>query len=119
MNYEAVEELMGVAAPWIIHDIRINRTYQRVEVCIGMARTGWFGSRRAVQNFRGHHKIWRHVNMGALRCTVRVDYPEGGTLPDASWAGDDNSSFTHAMGQRIFRMLSEGIALGTDRKSVV
>lgn len=112
MNYEAVEQLMGVTAPWIIHDIRINETYQRVEVHIGQARSGWFGARRAVQNFRGHHKIWRHVNLGALRCTVRVDYPEGGVLPDLPWAGDDNSGFTHAMGQRIFRMLSEGISLG-------
>ncbi|WP_221799650.1 hypothetical protein [Oceanobacter mangrovi] len=113
MNYDAVEELMGVSAPWIIHDIRINKTYQRAEICIGMARSGWFGARRAVQGFAGHHKVWRHVNMGQLRCTVRVDFPEGGVLPGAPWAGDVQAPFTHAMGQRIMKMLAEGIPLGS------
>lgn len=113
MNYESIESLMGVSSPWIIHDIHVNKTYNRVEICIGMARTGWFGNRRAVQNFDGHHKIWRHLNMGNMRCNVRVDYPAGGVLPDAPWCGDSRAPFSHALGNQIISMLSEGLSLGT------
>jgi hypothetical protein len=113
MNYESLELLMGVTAPWIIHDVRINKTYQRAEVCIGMARSGWFGNRRAVQNFDGHHKVWRHVNIGELRCTVRVDYPQNSVLPSASWAGDSAGPFTNAMAKKVMGLISEGLPLGT------
>lgn len=113
MNYEAIEALMGVTAPWIIHEIHINKTYNRAEICIGMAKSGWFGTRRAIQSFDGHHKVWRHLSMGTMRCNVRVDYPAGGVLPDAPWSGDSRSPFSHALGNQIISLLSEGLSLGT------
>lgn len=113
MNYESIESLLGVVSPWIVHDIHINKTYNRCEVRIGMAKTGWFGTRRAVQNFDGHHKVWRHLNIGNLRCNIRVDYPAGGVLPDAPWCGDHRAPFSHALGNQIVGLLSEGLSLGT------
>ncbi|MGB1092257.1 MAG: hypothetical protein ACPGYX_09040 [Oceanobacter sp.] len=113
MNYESLESLMGVVSPWIIHDVRSNRTYQRVEVCIGMARTGWFGTRRAVQNFNGHHKVWRHANLGDQKCIVRVDFPENGDLPNAPWTGDVSGPFTNCLGKQVIQLISEGLPLGT------
>ncbi|MDP2504875.1 hypothetical protein [Oceanobacter sp. 3_MG-2023] len=112
MNHESVEQLMGVVSPWIIHDIRINQNHRRVEVCIGQARSGWFGSRRAIQHF-GHHKTWRHTNLGVLKCTIRIDYPEGDELPNAPWSGDARAPFSNALGQQVIAMLTEGMSLGT------
>ena len=113
MNYESIENLLGVTSPWIVHDIHVNKTYNRCEIRIGMAKTGWFGTRKAVQNFDGHHKVWRHLNLGNLRCNIRVDYPAGGVLPDAPWCGDNRAPFSHALGNQIVSLLSEGLSLGT------
>tara|TARA_R110001592_G_scaffold30854_1_gene109792 strand:- start:145 stop:864 length:720 start_codon:yes stop_codon:yes gene_type:complete len=112
MNHESIEQLMGISSPWLIHDIRINKSHQRVEVCIGQARSGWFGSRRAIQNF-GHYKVWRHTSLGVLKCAVRIDYPENGVLPNVPWCGDACAPFTNAMGQQVIAMLTEGMSLGT------
>lgn len=116
MNFDVVERLLDVPAPWIVHDVSLDSSRRRVEVSIGRARTGWFGARRTVERHEGHHKIWQHLNIGNLACYVRVDYARGSALPDVPWCGDTKSPFSRSLSHKVVSLMGEGVSLGTIAK---
>ncbi len=111
MNNATLEKLLGVSWPWSILSAEVDDAEHLLEVHIGLPRAGWLTMLRNVSRDGIRTFVWRHLGVGGLRCRIRLDCPVDMPLPEAAWAGQDDSPFSHALTQRLLILLGNGASL--------
>ena len=107
-DHELLTKLLQIERPCAITDFRLNAANKRLDVWIGIESPGWFG-RSKDSSPAANERLWRHINIGNLRCYVHVPQSVVEHHGNVAWIGDGKQNFTRAKGRQILNLLSEGV----------
>ena len=97
-----LDKALGITPPWQISHLIENLSTSRLDIWISLERpkSGWFFSQRS--SAPDHTlPVWRHLNLGNLKCHIHANPVEAGRHNNLGWIGDDGQPFTRAMVQLI------------------
>lgn len=104
-----LHHVLEIESPWQVVDASYDRGTRRIDIWVGAQpeRKGWFARPKPATS-DGRERVWRHVNLGTVRCFVHVRAATGASaaLP---WCGDEEMPFTRAMSRQVVALLSDGI----------
>lgn len=108
---DLLHKMLEIHYPWQIVRIREDLGKSQVDVWIGRqtGKGNWFFGNRATAAPEEREQVWRHVNLGDMRCIIHaapVDEPS----PPA-WSGKPGMPFSHALARLIASMMRDGVKL--------
>lgn len=110
--YDWISQVLGVAAPWQITDVRLLPDTEMVSVQIEQVENNksffWFSRRNnsPIQRMR-----WEHISVAGRRCEILLLLRHNQSVPNEAWTGDHELPFTRELTQRVRIMLQEGISM--------
>lgn len=105
---QVLQKLLRLDAPWTVRGYHFAANGRRLDVSVGiMAPRSWFARFKQVPQ-EETEKIWRHVNFENCHVYIHAFLPKGSSLPNATWASEDDGPFTRAMARQVLALLREG-----------
>jgi hypothetical protein len=111
-NHDLLYNLLELSHPWRVLDIRDDLRDRQIDVWIGIEqpRKSWiFGRTPPAQQTTEH--VWRHANLGAMRCVIHASLPLDTDTTDLRWCGETNAPFTRSMSLHVAALMSQGVPL--------
>jgi hypothetical protein len=105
-------DILKLKAPWRVLEVRDDLRTNQLDLWIGVEppRKSWIFGRAAPEQ-GGDEYVWRHANLGALRCVIHASLPDGTDTADLHWCGERDGPFTHALSQKVAALISAGVPL--------
>lgn len=105
---QVLQKILRLEAPWTVRGYHFAANGRRLDISVGIiAPRSWFGRFKQVQTEEAE-RIWRHVNFENCHVYIHAFLPQGSSLPNATWAAEDDGPFTRAMSRQVFALLREG-----------
>lgn len=112
---EMLHQALGIDSSWYIARMQNNLGVQQIDIWIApeTPRSGWlFGGSRPPAP-QGAEQIWRHINIGQMRCIVHATPPDDPNQHFRAWLGEAEQPFTHALARQVTGMLMAGVSIQT------
>lgn len=104
--------VLELAQPWQILQIRDDLRTRQIDVWIGTEppKKSWiFGRKPPVE--QASEYVWRHLNLGPMRCVIHAALPRHANTENLPWCGKPDLPFTSAMSLEVATLFSHGISL--------
>ncbi len=75
MEIKALEELLGIRAPWRVADITVDVVLQEVLVRVECEDTEWCNPQRRLQIHGWEQRRWRHLDLWQCRTIIEAEGP--------------------------------------------
>lgn len=110
-NMNLLGYLLELEQPWQILQVRNDLRSRQVDIWIGTEapkRSWMFGRRPAVE--QASEYVWRHANLGTMRCVIHAALPGDDATADLPWCGRTDMPFTRAMALQVTTLISHGMS---------
>lgn len=111
------EKVLNIEAPWHITKVSMDQDQKRVDIWIEFSQNKkklWFNSGGNFEAIKKNKNIvegvWQHLGYGDCRTYIHAAVPENSEVSLASWAGQSDLPFSHALSRRILELLSERLS---------
>lgn len=104
--------VLELTPPWRILQIRDDLRARQIDVWVGIEapkRTWIFGRKPPPE--QASEYVWRHLNLGAMRCVIHAALPHHANTENLPWCGKADMPFTSALALEIATLFSHGISL--------
>jgi len=104
--------VLELEQPWQILQIRDDLRSRQIDVWVGTEppKKSWiFGRKPPAEEAREY--VWRHANLGTMRCVVHASIPVRANTANLPWCGKADMPFTRAMALQVATMISQGMSL--------
>ena len=75
MEIKALEELLGIRAPWRVADITVDVALQEVVVRVECEPTEWCNTQRRLHVHGWEQRRWRHLDLWQCRTIIEAEVP--------------------------------------------
>lgn len=75
MEIKALEELLGIRAPWRVTDITVDVALKEVVVRVECERTEWCNTQRRLHVHGWEQRRWRHLDLWQCRTIIEAEVP--------------------------------------------
>jgi len=75
MDTKALEELLGIRAPWRVAGIDVDVALQEVVVRVACERTEWCNTQRRLHVHGWEKRRWRHLDLWQCRTIIEAEVP--------------------------------------------
>jgi len=75
MEIKALEELLGIRAPWRVADITVDVALQEVVVRVECESTQWCNTQRRLHVHGWEKRRWRHLDLWQCRTIIEAEVP--------------------------------------------
>ena len=75
MELKALEELLGIRAPWRVADITVDVALQEVVVRVECEPTEWCNTQRRLHVHGWEKRRWRHLDLWQCRTIIEAEVP--------------------------------------------
>jgi hypothetical protein len=110
-NTNLLGYLLELEQPWQILQIRNDLRSRQVDIWIGTEapkRSWMFGRRPSVE--QASECVWRHANLGTMRCVIHASLSGNEDTTDLPWCGKVDMPFTRAMALKVTTLISHGMS---------
>ena len=110
-NVNLLGYLLELEQPWQILQVRNDLRSRQVDIWIGTEapkRSWMFGRRQAVE--QASECVWRHANLGTMRCVIHAALSGDDRTTDLPWCGQVDMPFTRAMALKVSTLISHGMS---------
>lgn len=108
---DLLHKMLEIHYPWQIVRIREDLGKSQIDVWIGRqtGKGNWFFGNRAAAAPEERELVWRHVNLGDMRCVIHAAPVDEPSPP--GWSGKRGMPFSDALARLIASMMREGVKL--------
>lgn len=104
--------VLELELPWQILQIRDDLRSRQIDVWVGTEppKRSWIFGRKPPAKEASEY-VWRHANLGTMRCVVHASLPIHANTANQPWCGKADMPFTRAMALQVATMISQGMSL--------
>lgn len=110
-NSNLLGYVLELEQPWEILQIRNDLRSRQIDIWVGTEapRRSWiFGRRPSIE--QDDECVWRHANLGTMRCVIHAALPRDADTTNLPWCGTVDMPFTRAMALKVTTLLSHGMS---------